>query len=97
MGDHLGLDFREHILDEVRALGKVGLIENPAEIREGDAAVDSSLLLEEVMNHFEKFLPEFNEFIRRIGHDEKLSQVFQIRLDDFGLAIHVAQWSPGGL
>jgi hypothetical protein len=42
-------------------------------------------------------MPEFDELVRRIGHDEKLSEVFKIRLDDFRFAIHLADNHAGGL
>jgi hypothetical protein len=42
-------------------------------------------------------MPEFDELVGRIGHDEKLSEVVKIRLDDFRFAIHLADHRAGRL
>ena len=42
-------------------------------------------------------MPEFNKLVRRIRHDEKLAQVFQVGLNDLGFLIHVAGYIRGDL
>jgi hypothetical protein len=42
-------------------------------------------------------MPEFDPLVRRIGHDEKLSEVFKMRPGDFRFAIHLADHHEGRL
>lgn len=57
--------------------------------REAHAAVNASLLLEEVMNHLQQLMSELDELVRGVRHDEKLLEILQVGFDLLGLCGHL--------
>ena len=70
VGCHFLFDLTQDILYEMGIVWDSGLIKYLAQLRERDAAVNASLFLKEIMDHLKELMPEFDEFVRRVRHDE---------------------------